>query len=72
MIETICVPLLFVALIINVPTLIAYLWGLKFQINDFNCPEEVRDVKQNILLTKIVQGINVAVMLALIILLSLV
>lgn len=67
MIESICVPLLFVALVINVPTLIAYLIGLQFQINDFNCPKEVKEVKRNILLTKIVQAINVAIMLTLII-----
>lgn len=70
MIESICVPLLFVALAINVPTMIAYLIGLQFQINDFNCPQEVKGVKRNILLTKIVQVINVAVMLTLILIMS--
>ena len=72
MIESICIPLLFVALSFNIPTLISYLIGLKFQINDMNNPQEVKGVQRNIRLTKIVQGINVAVMLALIIMLSLV
>lgn len=72
MIESICVPILFIALAINIPTFVAYMIGLQFQIKDYNCKEDVRDVKRNILMTKIVQGINVVVMLILIILLSLI
>ena len=70
MIETICIPLLFIALAINIPTLIAYLIGLKFQITDYSCGQEVKSVKRNILMTKVIQGINVAIMLALMILLN--
>lgn len=72
MIEAICIPLLFIALAINIPTLIAYLRGLKFQITDYSCEKEVKNVKKNILMTKVIQGINVVVMLALIIILSIV
>ena len=71
MIETICIPLLLLALAINIPTLIAYLIGLKFQIEDFSCKQEVKAVKNNILLTKIIQGINVALFIAIMVLLHL-
>ena len=70
MIETICIPILFLALAINVPTMIAYLIGLQFQIKDPNCPKEVTNVKRNILATKIMQVFNVIVTLVLLILLS--
>lgn len=70
MIETICILLLFIALLINVPVLIVYLIGLKFQITDYNCGQEVKNVKRNILMTKVIQGINVVIMLILMILLN--
>ena len=70
MMESICIGLIFIALIINVPTMIAYLIGLKFQITDFNCKDEVKGVKTNILMTKIIQVFNVVIFLTLIILLS--
>lgn len=62
------VPIIFVALAINIPTMIAYLIGLQFQIEDKNCPQEVRDVKRNILLTKLVQVFNVVLLIAIMIL----
>ena len=70
MIEMICIPLLFVALAINIPTMIAYLIGLQFQIKEPNCPQDVKDVKRNILITKIMQVFHTVVLLILIILLS--
>ena len=60
-----CVVILFMALVINIPTTIAYLKGLKFQIEDFECPQEVADVKRNIRLTKIIQVINLIILLIL-------
>jgi hypothetical protein len=69
---SICVGLLFVSLAINIPSMIAYLVGLKFQITDFNCKEEVKGVKTNILMTKIIQTFNVIIQLGLIILLSII
>lgn len=59
MIETVIIPILFVALAINVPIMIAYLMGLQFQIKNLDCSQDVKDVKNNILLTKIVQVLNV-------------
>jgi hypothetical protein len=50
----------------------AYMFGLQFEVKDKNCPQDVKDVKRNILLTKVIQGFNVVVMLALIIILSIV
>lgn len=61
------VPIIFVALAINIPTMIAYLIGLQFQIEDKNCPQEVRDVKRNILLTKIMQVFNTILCIVLLI-----
>lgn len=62
------VPIIFVALVINIPTMIAYLIGLRFQIENKNCPEEVRDVKHNILFTKLIQVFNVVLFIAIMIL----
>jgi hypothetical protein len=70
MIANICVPIIFIALAIDIPVLIAYLIGLQFQIEDPNCSADVTNVKRNILATKIVQGFNVAVLIALIIIIS--
>jgi hypothetical protein len=63
--------ILFVALSINVPIMLAYLKGINFQINNFNCPNEVNEVKNNIRLTKIIQVFNVVILLALIIMINL-
>ena len=56
------VPIIFIALAINIPTMIAYLIGLRFQIEDKNCPQEVQDVKHNILFTKLIQVFNVVLL----------
>ena len=63
--------ILFVALSINVPIMLAYLKGINFQINNFNCPNEVNEVKNNIRLTKIIQVFNVVILLAIIIMINL-
>ena len=62
------IPIIFIALAINVPIMIAYLIGLQFQIEDKNCPQEVRDVKRNILGTKLVQVFNVVLLVVIMIL----
>lgn len=59
--ESFIIGLVFIALAINVPTMIAYLKGLQFQIKDYGCAEEVKSVKSNIRMTKIVQVFNVIV-----------
>lgn len=68
MIETVIIPILFVALAINVPIMIAYLMGLQFQIKNPDCSQDVKDVKNNILLTKVVQVLNVTLFAVLMIL----
>ena len=70
MIEVITL-ILFVALFVNVPIMLAYLKGINFQINNFNCPNEINEVKNNIRLTKIIQVFNVVILLALIIMINL-
>lgn len=65
---SVIIGIIFLALIINVPTMIAYLIGLKFQITDPNCKDEVRDVKINIAMTKIIQVINVLLFVVILIL----
>lgn len=69
--ESAIIAIVFVALAINVPTMIAYLIGLKFQINNFGCPGEVKSVKTNILMTKVIQVFNVVVLGILMVLLNL-
>ena len=63
--EEVIVPILFVALAINIPVTIAYLIGLQFQITKPNCKQDANDVKKNILMTKIVQVFNVLIYIAL-------
>lgn len=63
--EEVIIPILFVALAINIPVTIAYLIGLQFQITKPNCKQDVNDVKKNILMTKIVQVFNVLIYIAL-------
>lgn len=48
---------------IDLPVMVAYLMGLKFQIEDKTCKDEVKNVKNNILITKVVQVINVVIVL---------
>ena len=66
-----CILLAFLAIIVNVPSMFAYLRGLKFQIEDMNCKQEVKSVKTNILMTKIIQVFNTVIAIALMILLNL-
>ena len=61
-------PILFLALIANVPIMIAYLVGLKFKVEKPGCKEEEFEVNNNIRITKIVQVINVAIYVILFIL----
>ena len=63
--EEVIIPILFVAIAINIPVTIAYLIGLQFQINKPNCKQDVNDVKRNILMTKIVQLFNLLIYIAL-------
>lgn len=63
--EEVIIPILFVALAINIPVTIAYLIGLQFQITKPNCKQDVNDVKKNILMTKIVQVFNVLIYITL-------
>jgi hypothetical protein len=72
MIETVCIPILFIALAVNIPVFIAYLIGLQFEVKNPSCKEDVNDVKRNVLMTKIVQGFNVLILLVLIIIFSLI
>lgn len=65
------VAIMFIACAINIPTMIVYLKGLQFQINDPKCSADVNDVKKNILMTKIVQVFNTVICLVTLILCSL-
>lgn len=60
--------LLFVALVINIPTAIANIIGLNLQIDDPSCKEEVKNVKMNRAVLKGVQYFNVIVFLVIMIL----
>lgn len=46
--------------------MVAYLIGLKLQITDYECPEEVKDVKMQHIYDKTCTGFNVVVLLVLI------
>lgn len=59
--EEVIIPILFVAIAINIPVTIAYLLGLQFQITKPKCKQDVNDVKRNILMTKIVQVFNLLI-----------
>ena len=59
--------LVFFAVIINICTLGAYLIGIKLQVNDPNCEDEVKSVKQNKLAIKLIQLFNVFVSIAMLI-----
>ena len=69
MIETFCIPLLFIALAINIPILIAYIKGIQLQVKDNTCKQDILDVKKNILAIKLIQGFNVLILLILFIIL---
>lgn len=66
--EEVIIPILFVAIAINIPVTLAYLIGLQFQVTKVNCKQEINDVKRNILMTKIVQLFNLLIYIALFIL----
>lgn len=46
--------LLFIMVILNLSTAIPLLKGLKFQIEDYTCSQEVKEVKTNIMALKII------------------
>lgn len=66
--EEVIIPILFVAIAINIPVTFAYFIGLQFQVTKPNCKQDVNDVKRNILMTKIVQLFNVLIYIALFVL----
>ena len=45
--------LLFIMVILNLSTAIPLLRGLKFQIEDYTCSQEVKEVRTNIMALKI-------------------
>lgn len=62
--------LLFVSLVINIPTAIANIIGINLQINDASCKEEVKNVKMNRAVLKGVQFFNTIIFLAILILIQ--
>lgn len=62
--------LVFVALAVNIPTAIAVLVGLKYAPTDAKCPEDVKDAKMNVNAIKTVFVFDVAVFVALLVLLQ--
>lgn len=62
--------LCFVALAVNIPTAIAFLFGLKHAQNDAKCSEDVRDTKMNVNAIKTVFVFDVVVFVALMVLLQ--
>lgn len=62
--------LCFVALAVNIPTAIAVLIGLKNTQNNAKCSEEVRDMNINVNAIKTVFVFDVAVFIALMVLLQ--
>lgn len=70
MIQTICIPLLFIALIINIPATCAFLKGLHIVVYDENCKQEINSVKTNIKIIKIVQTVNLVILMTLMVLLN--
>lgn len=53
--------LVFFALIVNVCTLGAYIVGIKLDVEDKNCEDEIKAVKNNRLMIKLIQAFNVIV-----------
>lgn len=51
--ENVAILLLFLICCLSVPSSMAMLFGLKFQIQDYGCKQEVDEVKNNILMLKI-------------------
>lgn len=50
--------LLFIMVILNLSTAIPLLKGLKFQIEDYTCSQEVKEVKTNIIALKIINTLS--------------
>jgi hypothetical protein len=63
--------LLFIALVMNIPTAIANFIGVNLQIEDSSCKEEVKNVKMNRLVLKIIQLLNCLIFLIVFILIQL-
>lgn len=61
---------IFIALSISIPTMLALLGGLQFTPKDPNCPEDVKDVKTNIKAVKGVLIFDTLALLAVLILLQ--
>lgn len=62
--------LVFVALAVNIPTAIAVFVGLKYAPTDAKCSEDVKDAKKNVNAIKTVFVFDVAVFVALMVLLQ--
>ena len=50
--------LLFIMVILNLSTAIPLLRGLKFQIEDHTCSQEVKEVRTNIMALKIINTLS--------------
>lgn len=50
--------LLFIMVILNLSTAISLLRGLKFQIEDYTCSQEVKEVRTNIMALKIINTLS--------------
>lgn len=57
----------FLSTILNIPYAIALYLGLKLQIEDPNCAEDVKNTKDNIRNIKIIQTINAIISLCILI-----
>lgn len=53
--------LVFFALIVNACTLSAYLVGIQLEVENKDCEQEIKDVKNNRLMLKLIQVFNVIV-----------
>lgn len=53
--------IIFIAIIINFPFTIANYIGLQFQVSNPECPQDIKDVKNNIRTVKIIQTINLII-----------
>lgn len=62
--------LIFFALVVNIPTAIAFFVGLKDATTDAKCSEDVKDIKMNVNAIKTVFVFDVAVFIALMVLLQ--
>jgi hypothetical protein len=55
------IALLFIAVAVNVPATLALLKGLMLTTTESSCPQEIKDVKNNILAIKIIQTANTVI-----------